>query len=381
MSHFAQLSCDILAQLEDAKVSRDARMLHVEGTLETARMQSDGVLRRGLARFSDAVDPDALAEELEAAGLWERHDDGWFIVDFLKHNRGSDEVELSQAAYRKRQERSRRHKLGDHTMCYRGKYCQFGEIEPPSLTTTRDKTRDKTRDNTPVQDTSLHSTTGAVYEVDELERRSSDGPSALKRLSATSDQVGVHVFVDYERTGVCQACDMPKSNKRHQHDIPTAIIRAARVLANHGAMSKATEDYNLGEACWEATAAHPDWAILLSTSYVGKDLRITWAELRIPTARLGIPDTELASEAGDEVHARWAAYSAPLIRQLDRMLTASLGEIGVDDDGELTITVLAGPKKPDITDDLPVLLGLVPIAYAQEFPASTGAASPPVEPS
>lgn len=357
------------------RLDRSDRHLFTELLTHCTRNLTDGLIDVPIALVTDHADADEAVSRLIAAGLVDRHPQGLVIAtDFLKHQRTKAEVEDDRAknrantrAYR---ERGRLHGIGDHRKCTKG--CPNQGID-----LRKDLTHGLSKDGQSNPLSLLSDPKGG--EREEIQG-SSDGPLALTRRGTASDPMEIHVFVDYERTGVCQVCDMPKSNKRHQQDIPTAIIRAARVLANHGAVSKATEDYNYGEACWEVTAANPDWAILLSTSYVGKDLRITWAELRIPTARLGIPDTELASASEDEIQARWAAYSAPLIRQLDRMLTATLGEIDVDDDGELTFIVLAGPKKPDITDDLPVLLGLVPIAYAQKFPAHTVETSPTSEP-
>ena len=83
---------------------------------------------RTLATDSDA---DELAKRLEQAGFWEAGlcdgDEGWWFNDWSDYNPTADEVQAKRAASRERQERSRRHRSGDHTMCS-ADHCEHANV-------------------------------------------------------------------------------------------------------------------------------------------------------------------------------------------------------------------------------------------------------------
>ncbi|MDO8308144.1 MAG: hypothetical protein Q7V58_07285 [Actinomycetota bacterium] len=81
---YALLSDDVLLKLEHGRVSRDARLLHIEATVYCATALTDGELAVRLSRISDAEDPAALARELATAGVWEETSTGWRILDYLE---------------------------------------------------------------------------------------------------------------------------------------------------------------------------------------------------------------------------------------------------------------------------------------------------------
>ncbi|CAB4969707.1 MAG: hypothetical protein F2840_16195 [Actinobacteria bacterium] len=360
------------------RLDRSDRHLFTELLTHCTRNLTDGLIDVPLTLVTDHADADEAVSRLIAAGLVDRHPQGLVIAqEFLQHQRTKARVEDDRAKNRAYQdayrERGRLHGIGDHRKCTKG--CPNQGIDLRKALTHGLSKEDQSNPLSLLSDPKG----GEREEI----QGSSDGPLALTRRGTASDHMEIHVFVDYERTGVCQVCDMPKSNKRHQQDIPAGILRAARVLAEHGVAAKATEIHNDGEPYWDVVAANPDWGVLLSTDNGGKDLRINWAELRIPAARLGIPDTEFVTEWDDAKEAKWAAYVAPFLGQLNGMAKATLAEGVFVDEGDLLITVLPGARThdADITDDLPVLLGLVPIAYAQKYPASTVAISLPAEPS
>ena len=139
---YALLSDDLLLQLEAAEVSRDARLLYVEGLVYCATALTDGLIRVRLARFSDADDVEACALELIDAGLWARNGSHYLVVDYLDHQQKAEDVERKRAEARRRQERSRRHKRGDHSMCTKGRYCPHGADSDPSHVSHAHVTRD-----------------------------------------------------------------------------------------------------------------------------------------------------------------------------------------------------------------------------------------------
>jgi hypothetical protein len=123
---YAILSDDLLLQLEAEGLSRDARLLYLEGIVYSATALTDGRISIRLARISDADDLDAAAGELLRAGLWRKEGTHFIIDDYHHHQPKAEEVERKRADARLRAERSRRHKAGDHSMCIKGRYCPQG---------------------------------------------------------------------------------------------------------------------------------------------------------------------------------------------------------------------------------------------------------------
>lgn len=145
---YALLSDDLLLQLEAAGVSRDARLLYCEGLVYCATALTDGEIRVRLARFSDADDVQACADELVDAGLWHRNGDAYRVDDYLDHQQSSDEVERKRAFARQRADRSRRHRRGDHSRCTDKRYCPHVADSDASRVTHAHATRDV---RTPIQ--------------------------------------------------------------------------------------------------------------------------------------------------------------------------------------------------------------------------------------
>jgi hypothetical protein len=123
------------------RLPRSVRLLYVEGIVWCCKHLTDGLLEQHvLRRVSDEPDLEAAAALLIQAGLWEAVESGYRIVDFLAMQPSKDSVEERRAEAKERQDRSRRHRQGDHSKCLRGKYCPEGGV-------TRDKTRDTTRES------------------------------------------------------------------------------------------------------------------------------------------------------------------------------------------------------------------------------------------
>jgi hypothetical protein len=107
-----------LADRRFGKVSRDARLMHLEALAWSMAGDATGeVTPRELRRTTDADDPETLVAELVAAGLWSEHDGGWQIVFLLDDQMKPDEIERQRSFNRMRQERHRRHDRNDHSQC------------------------------------------------------------------------------------------------------------------------------------------------------------------------------------------------------------------------------------------------------------------------
>jgi hypothetical protein len=120
----------LLMDLMRARVSRSARLLLLEMYAFSVNQLSDGLVDVRLSMISDADEPDALVEELCAAGFVQATQDGYFLSRFLETNATKEVIEASRQKNRDRQERHRKHKNGDHSMCIRGRWCPRGEIVP-----------------------------------------------------------------------------------------------------------------------------------------------------------------------------------------------------------------------------------------------------------
>ena len=115
---------------------RGVRLLHVEAIVWCCKHLTDGQIRgHVLPRLTDEPDPLGAAAQLVAAGFWRTSGEGWEVVGFLDDQPSRQQVEQRHEDSRLRQERSRRHRAGDHSQCMRGRYCPEGAV-------TRDSSRD-----------------------------------------------------------------------------------------------------------------------------------------------------------------------------------------------------------------------------------------------
>lgn len=118
------------------ELSRSARLLDLEGRVWCNKVLTDGAIpRAALRRLTDSDDVDQDLAELVQIGLWERTDDGYQIADWTEHQESREVVEQRRGEMRERQDRSRRHRAGDHSTC-RPSYCKNAPV-------TRDTSRDE----------------------------------------------------------------------------------------------------------------------------------------------------------------------------------------------------------------------------------------------
>lgn len=207
---------DLVERLDRAGLSRDDRLLALEGYLYAGQYLTDGAVTARLAKVSDHPDPETAAGRLIEAGVWEQAEDGYTIVDYSKVNLSRAEVERRREDARNRQERSRKHRAGDHSRCIRGSYCPDGAIER----VTSDVTSDVTRESHPyLQDLhdlpDLHgeANVGQGREGSPVERASADA-DALAGDQSEEDPPPRHEYRPSE-LGVCATCSLPPSNRHH----------------------------------------------------------------------------------------------------------------------------------------------------------------------
>lgn len=115
----------------------DGLALHVAALCYANRNLTDG--RIGANRVKvlfPVVDLDSTVVALVKAGWWELDPDGIRIADYLDNQPSADTVRAKREESAERQERSRKHRAGEHSMCIEGWYCPQGAV-------TRDKTRDR----------------------------------------------------------------------------------------------------------------------------------------------------------------------------------------------------------------------------------------------
>ena len=216
---------DIVERLERLGLSRDDRLLYVEGFLYAGQYLTDGIVTARLARLSDHPEPDEAAARLVEADVWhEAAEGGYVIADYFSANLRRDEIARRKEDARLRQERSRRHRAGDHSICIRGRYCPDGQAD----TVTRDVTRDETRESRPTYLPDLPDLPGKVREG----KGSQDGRGSPKSSPAPSSPP--HVFADPQRLGHCHHCNLPERNAAHHGGAPEVLQHLAELTVDLG---------------------------------------------------------------------------------------------------------------------------------------------------
>jgi hypothetical protein len=312
---------DIVERLERLGLTRDDRLLYVEGFLYAGQYLTDGTVTARLPRLSDHPDADAAAARLVDAQVWEHTDDGaYVIVDYFTANLTREEVTRRKEDARLRQERSRRHKAGDHSICIRGRYCPDGQSE----TVTRDVTRENTRES---QDTYLPDLPDLQGKGREGKESAGDdgrgspkgSPTPASPHEATSAQ---HIYADPQRVGHCCHCGLPARNAVHHPGAPDVLQLLADVATDLGPMTP-TRIVNTGtDSWWKATATDGQVTWNWDTSDESDDnSTIDSIEFVIPLGL--VPD--LTNEQWEELQGpcdRRAAESKPPLKW------------GAEDDGE-----------------------------------------------
>ena len=292
---------DIVERLERLGLTRDDRLLYVEGFLYAGQYLTDGTVTARLPRLGDHPDADAAAARLVDAQVWEHIDDGaYVIVDYFTANLTREEVTRRKEDARLRQERSRRHKAGDHSICIRGRYCPDGQSE----TVTRDVTREITRES---QDTYLPDLPDLQGKGREGKESAGDdgrgSPKGSPTPTSPTEQTTPptpHIYTDTQRLGTCQHCNLPQRNATHHHGAPNILQHLAEVTADLGRLiperSFDTTDHwwtakvitDLTTWTWETEQvpldqAEPqsmDWCDVKVQAYLPEDAWQTWeAEL------------------------------------------------------------------------------------------------------
>lgn len=113
------------------RVSRDARLMHIEALAWSMSYDGTGVVpKASLRRATDAEDVHALAAELVAAEIWTATDDDYQIVFMLDDQTTPEEMERQKEYARQKAARQRRHRVGDHSMCD-PRFCRVKASESP----------------------------------------------------------------------------------------------------------------------------------------------------------------------------------------------------------------------------------------------------------
>jgi hypothetical protein len=109
---------------------RDDRLFLVEATTWSCKHETDGMIpKASVSRFTDAPDVPGTIGRLVAIGRLTETEGAYQLVDFLTEQRSKERIDADRAQAAFRQERSRRHKEGDHSTCTRGTFCPAGELE------------------------------------------------------------------------------------------------------------------------------------------------------------------------------------------------------------------------------------------------------------
>jgi hypothetical protein len=170
------------------RLSRDTRLLYVEGLAYCAQQLTDGFIADYMLRkITDSQDADHAAQELVDGGVWELadqdRDKGWSVVGYLESQSSREDVEKARKLSAETTARSRRHKAGDHSLCTKGRYCPEGAV-------TRHMTR-QSSSQSDGQSCPLDPTLSDPTPREGKERRSEAAPPApLRSQERTSSKPG-----------------------------------------------------------------------------------------------------------------------------------------------------------------------------------------------
>ena len=168
-------------------LSHIAFRTHVEALCWSNRKLLDLVIqKRDLRRFAEADERDQAARELVDAGWWQDIGDAWFIgVHFADWQRDRVQVEHKRQKNAEDQRRSRRHKLGDHSLCL-GSKCRGQSAVASGADSGEDTGPDPGRAGTGLLQDGLE--VGAVVPVPE-QRTDAEVPSRPSLRAVGDDEV------------------------------------------------------------------------------------------------------------------------------------------------------------------------------------------------
>ncbi len=133
---WAKLSDTFIDDPDLLALPRGVRLLYVESIVWSCKHETDGAVPAHVVhRITDEPEVDKAVDLLLERSFWSRTDTGFEIVGFLDDQISAEQVARRRADERLRQERSRRHKAADHSLCIAGRYCPEGAV-------TRDNTGD-----------------------------------------------------------------------------------------------------------------------------------------------------------------------------------------------------------------------------------------------
>ncbi len=221
---------EMLVQLENAGLSRDARLLHIEALVHCVTALTDGVVLMRLSRVSDSPEPDMSAAELVDKGFWHPIDGGYRIVNYLAseggHQRSAEQVERDRQANRRRQDdyrdRARRHSAGDHSACTKACPAVRNSVSNGVTDSVSNaplsqsdsalldaKQREKSREAE--SDVALGRSTDSPRRIEIAVIRTVDGRAY--KIDDNSDQ---HQFITrLDLPGVCEHCELPEPHFLH----------------------------------------------------------------------------------------------------------------------------------------------------------------------
>jgi hypothetical protein len=231
---YALIGDELMEQLEALGISRNARLLYIEGLTHCSRLLTDGLITIQIRRLGDAPQPNKATQELVDAGVWKKVENGFQITDYLKTQRSSDEVTKDRERVARNQRRSRLHKQGDHSLCSKSRVCPNGVLDWDGQPLQGDSaivTGDTPR---PIQSNPIQSEPKA--RIGEIETKEADAiaftPKGRERYASVMKEV--HIFVDYKSTGICHLCEEGEKWKFHQKNVPAKFQAIAAGTAEAG---------------------------------------------------------------------------------------------------------------------------------------------------
>lgn len=189
-----------------ARLSRSARLLHIEALVYCNRHLTNGEMPANmLRRISDSETLELDVAELVTVGMWQDHDDGVYEVEWDGQDSAEDVQARkqyradTQARYRKRKEK---HARGDHSDCD-PRYC---------TRSTRDTVTDPVTSNKNGNETPSTPLPSRPKDRD----REEDADGSAKASLALVPTGTPHAYLNDGSGSSCGHCYLPESHPNHK---------------------------------------------------------------------------------------------------------------------------------------------------------------------
>jgi hypothetical protein len=233
------------------RCSRDARLLHIEALAWSMAGDGTGAITPyGLRKATDAAEPETLAAELVAQGIWTATDDGWQVVFMLDDQLSPEEIARQREWNRAKQARHRRHLRGDHSECD-PRFCNAARGNPVRNPVTYPVTNGVTHAPRP------DPTKGGSREEGARSARSGLRPP-LAALASSESRARGRKWTDEQRAAHAEKVRAAHARRREEREAREAASAEEAARADEEREARAVEAQARRDAEWVELGGDPE---------------------------------------------------------------------------------------------------------------------------